>query len=151
MKNIIKNSLVLVVLFSTFLASANSSLKIYHDEVKTTLTLSDVKLGSEIFVKDTYGSVLYSETIKSSGNYTKSFNLTELPDGSYFFEIDKDLEINIIHFTVKEAIVAFDEENKTSIFKPFVKSEENKVSITKLSLDKKPLEITSILKVMVQN
>lgn len=141
MKNILKKSLVLVVLFSTFLANANSSLKIYNDDTKTTITVNNVKQGNELFVKDTQGITLYSETIKNSGDYIKSFNLTKLPDGDYFFEIDKRLEVKIMHFTVLESVVSFEKDNETIVFKPLVTSDENLVSVSKLSLNKQPLEI----------
>jgi len=141
MKNIIKNSLVLVVLFSTFLANANSSLIVYNDDFKTTITLNNLKQGNEILVKDAHGSILYSETIEVSGDYIKIFDLTKLPNGAYFFEIDKGIEIKMIHFTVKEAVVTFEKENEKVIFKPYVTSDENLVSVSKLSLNEQPLEI----------
>lgn len=141
MKNIMKNSLVLVVLFSTFLANANSFSKVYDDGSNTTITLSNLKQGNEIFVKDADGSTLYSETIKVSGDYIKNFDLTKLPNGNYYFEINKGLEIKMIHFTVEEAVAVFEKENETVIFKPFVTSDENLVSVSKLSLNEQPLEI----------
>ena len=136
-----KNSLVLVVLFSTFLAIANSLSKVYVDGSNTTITLSNLKQGNEIFVKDADGSTLYSETIKVSGDYIKNFDLSKLPNGNYYFEINKGLEIKMIHFTVEEAVAVFEKENETVIFKPFVTSDENLVSVSKLSLNEQPLEI----------
>lgn len=143
MKNIIKNSLVVVVvvLLSTLFANANSSLSIYNDEAKTTLKVRNVKQGNEIFVKDAFNNTLYSETIENSGVYTKNFDLTKLPDGAYYFEIEKALEIRTIHFTVQTALVEFNEENDSSIFKPFITLDEYKVTVSKLSLNKQPLEV----------
>ena len=141
MKNLIKNSLVIVVLFTALLGNANSSLKISKDETRTTLTLKNVKRGNELSIKDMYGVILYKELIQNSGNYIKGFDLTALPDGSYFFELDKGLEIKTIPFAVDSNIVEFDKEMESIFFKPFVRSEENKVYVSKLSLNKQPLEI----------
>ena len=141
MKNLIKNSLVIVVLFTTLLGNANTSLTNSKDDTRTTLTLKDVKQGNELSIKDTYGVILYREMIQNSGNYIKGFDLTALPDGSYFFELDKGLEIKTIPFTVESTKVEFDKEMETTFFKPFVRSKENKVYVSKLSLNKQPLEI----------
>ena len=119
MKNLFKNSLVIVVLFTALLGNANSSLTNSKDDTRTTLTFKDVKLGNVLSVKDAFGVILYKEKMKNSGNYEKGFDLTELPDGNYFFELDKGLEIKIIPFTV----------------------ESNLVYVSKLSLNKEPLEI----------
>ena len=141
MKNLIKNSLVIVVLFTTLLGNANSSLKNSNDEAKTTLTLKNVKRGNELSVKDAYGIILYKETIQNSGNYIKGFDLTALPDGNYFFELDKRLEIKTIPFTVQATVVKFEKEMESVFHKPFVRSEANLVYVSKLSLYKQPLEI----------
>ena len=141
MKNLIKNSLVIVVLFTALLGNANSSLKISKDDTRTTLTLKDVKRGNELSIKDAYGIILYKEMIQNSGNYIKGFDLTALPDGSYFFELDKGLEIKTIPFTVESTKVEFEKEMETTFHKPFVRSKENKVYVSKLSLEKQPLEI----------
>ena len=141
MKNLIKNSLVMVVLFTTLLGNANSSLKNSKDDTKTTLTLKDVKRGNKLSIKDAFGIVLYKEMIENSGNYIKGFDLTKLPDGAYFFELDKGLEIKTIPFKVEATIVKFEKEMETVIYKPFVRSEENLVYVSKLSLNKQPLKI----------
>lgn len=141
MKNFIKNSLVLVVLFTTLLGNANSSLKISIDETRTTLTLKDVKQGNELSIKDAYGIILYKELIQKSGNYVKGFDLTKLPNGSYFFELNKGLEIKTIPFTVESTVVHFDKEKATTFYKPVVKSVENKIYVSKLSLNKQLLEV----------
>ena len=141
MKNLFKNSLVIVVLFTALLGNANSSLTNSKDDTRTTLTFKDVKLGNVLSVKDAFGVILYKEKMKNSGNYEKGFDLTELPDGNYFFELDKGLEIKIIPFTVESNVVNFKKEAETTVFKPIVKSHSNLVYVSKLSLNKEPLEI----------
>ena len=141
MKNLIKNSLVIVVLFTTLLGNANSSLKNSKDDTRTTLTLKDVKRGNELYVKDAYGIILYKEMIQNTGNYVKGFDLTTLPNGEYFFELDKGLEIKTIPFTVKSGVVDFEKDKETIVFKPFIRSNKNIIYVSKLSLNKQPLEI----------
>lgn len=141
MKNLIKNSLVIVVLFTALLGNANSSLKNLNDAKTTTLTLTNVKRGNELIIKDNYGVILYKELIQKSGKYIKGFDLTALPDGNYFFELDQGLEIKTIPFSVKATAVEFEKEKESVIYRPYVWSKENLVFISKLSLNKQPLKI----------
>ncbi|MBT8260309.1 MAG: hypothetical protein KJN82_03275 [Bacteroidia bacterium] len=95
MKRIIKNSLLIVVFLTTMFGNANEAfiLTKLRDNKTTMLTLLEVKEGSSLLIKDKSGVVLYREKIKSSGIYTKGFDFTSLPEGNYFFELDKDFEI----------------------------------------------------------
>ncbi|WP_452230676.1 hypothetical protein [Lacinutrix sp. MEBiC02404] len=141
MKKLMKSTLVLVVLFTTLLANANAPLNSLKDAKRTTLTLNDVKKGDELLIKNTYGIILYNEFIQNSGDYTKGFDLTELPNGDYFFELNKDFKIVIIPFQVSNNIVVFKKEKESIIFKPHVRNKKNKVYISKLSLNQEPLDI----------
>ncbi len=141
MRKFIKNTLVIVVLFTALLANANAPLTHLKDARKTTLTLNNVKQGDILLIKNTYDVVMYKEKIKTSGSYIKGFDLTDLPKGDYFFELNKDSEIKIIPFYVSNNTVAYKTGKESIIFKPSIKSIENKVYISKLSLNQKPLDI----------
>lgn len=149
MKYLIKKSLVLVVLFTTLLANANeiSSLRNLNDDKTTMLTLGNVKQGNQLLIKDSYGVILYKENIDKSGNYVKGFDLTSLPNGKYFFELDKELEINIIPFTVKSGNVSFNKEKESIIYKPYAFVTNNMLYVNKLSLKSDPLTV----KIFYQN
>lgn len=130
-------------MLTVIIGNANeiSSLKVEGDLKKTALTIKNVKEGDLLSIKNNKGIIVYKELIQSSGTYKKGFDLTELPDGNYSFEIDKDLEIKIIPFTVKNNQVAFDKNKETVIYKPYVKEKNNLVFITKLALNLQPLKI----------
>ncbi|MFD2542811.1 hypothetical protein ACFSSB_10825 [Lacinutrix gracilariae] len=151
MKNLMKNTLVIVVLFTALLANANTSLNTLNDVRKTVLTLNDVKQGDELLIKNVYGIILYKETIKNSGSYNKGFDLTELPKGDYFFELNKDFQIKIIPFKVSNHVVVFNNNKETTIFKPSIRNKENKVYINKLSLNLEPLEVSVYYEDAVSN
>ena len=146
MKNVIKHSkkgILIVTLFATLLSFANeaSFYKIKNDTKRTSLTLSNVKEGNLLSIKDANGVILYKESIQSTGTYRKGFDLTTLPDGGYFFEIDKDLEIETIPFTVNANKVVFNKEEGVTIFKPYVRQKEDIVYITKLNLNLERVKI----------
>ena len=146
MKNVIKHSkkgFLMVTLFATLLSFANeaSFFKIKNDAKRTSLTLSNVKEGNLLSIKDDNGVILYKELIQTTGNYTKGFDLTALPDGSYIFEVDKDLEIKTIPFSVKSNTVLFNKEEEKTIFKPSIKVDDDLVYVTKLALNGESLVI----------
>ena len=134
MKQVIKNSLVLVVLFATMISYANEIVTNENDET-TSVTLNNVTEGSVLSIKDVDGLILYKETIQVSGDYSKKFDLTSLPDGNYIFELDKDFEIKSIPFNVKRNIVDLNIENKSVVFKPAMVFENGMLRIQKTILN----------------
>ncbi|MBJ2173764.1 hypothetical protein JBL43_05920 [Aureibaculum sp. A20] len=134
MKQIIKNSIVLVVLCTTMFSYASEIVTNENDDA-TKVTLNDVTEGSVLSIKDVHGLILYKETIKVSGDYSKKFDLTSLPDGTYIFELDKDFEIKSIPFNVKRNVVNLNDENQTVIFKPAMVLENNMLRIQKTILN----------------
>ena len=143
MKKVIKTNVLMVAMFTIMISNANASnfIPLKKEFKETVLTLNNVKKGHQLLIKDLNGLVLYKEFIQDSGSYYKGFDLTSLPNGAYYFELYKDLEIQIIPFKVTYSEVVFDKKNETSIFKPSVRLKNNKVFISKLSLDLKPFEI----------
>ena len=146
MKNVIKHSkkgILMVTLFATMLSFANevSFYSIKNDAGRTSLTLNHVKEGNLLSIKDNKGVILFKEFMEKTGTYKKGFDLTALPNGSYIFELDKDMEITIIPFTVMSKSVLFNKELEKTIFKPYANIKGNVVYVTKLSLNKEPLKI----------
>lgn len=143
MKKVIKNSILLGVMFTTMLSNATEipSFIVKENLKKTVLTIYNVKKGNQLLIKDTNGIVIYREFILETGSYSKGFDLTTLPNGNYFFELEKDMEIKTIPFSVSANEVSFDKDNEISIFKPVVRSKENLVYISKLALSEESLSV----------
>lgn len=146
MKNVIKNSkkgILMVTMFATLLSFANetSFFTIKNDVKKTALTLKNVKAGNLLSIIDDNGVILYKEIIQKTGIYSKGFDLTTFPDGAYFFELNKDLEINTIPFSVKSNTVIFNKEKGKTIFKPYFRVNQDVVYISKLTLNESPLTV----------
>ncbi|WP_136482517.1 hypothetical protein [Cognatitamlana onchidii] len=145
MKRIISNTkkaFLMVALFATIMGFANDAKILIDNKTKTTaLVLEDVKKGNQIYIKDNNGFVLYKELIETNGIYKKGFDLNNLPDGTYIFEVEKDLEINTIPFTVKANHVVFNEEQESTIFKPHTRQEDDLVFISKLASSAESISI----------
>lgn len=143
MKKVIKKSLFMVVLFSAIISYAGDFSKIENDKKEniTNVSFSNLKQGSVLIIKDLNGVLLYKELIEKSGDYSKGFDLTALPNGKYYFELDKVTEIKIVPFQVKSNIVAFNKEKEQLIVKPYIEKNGNMIVISKMTLNKKPINI----------
>jgi len=144
MKTVIRKSLVLVVLFLATTVSYGNEISGNTNDgkgVTTNLTFNDVTKGSVLLIKDNYGLTLYKELIEKSGKYTKGFDLTSLPNGDYYFELNKDVEITVLPFKVRESVVTFDKTREVKSFKPVVWLNNDKVFISKIVFEDEFLEI----------
>ena len=142
MKKLTKKSVLIVGLFASMLTFANSevsSIKENEPNV-TSINFKKVMPGSKLTIKDRDGIVLYKESIVKKGDYSKGFDLTSLPNGDYYFELDSEMEIVIIPFNVVSNQVMFKKEEKSIIFKPFVRVKNDMVFVSRVSNEESPLE-----------
>lgn len=141
MKKLTKKSLLLLGLFATMFSYANGypEVKSKKESKVTSLSFEKVEKGSMLSIKDEKGIVLYKEPIVKSGEYSKGFDLTSLPNGDYYFELDKELEILIIPFNVVSNQVAFEKDEKSRIFKPYIRVKDDLVYVSRVSLDESPI------------
>jgi hypothetical protein len=143
MKNLVKKSLVVLGLFTSLMSYANAgSEMIKEKELKVTnMSFKSVKQGSKLTIKDSYGLVLYKESISKTGNYSKGFDLTALPNGDYYFELESELKIVLIPFNVALNEVNFIKEEKNTIYKPVVRVKDEMVYLSRSSIDENPINV----------
>ena len=143
MKRLVKTSLVIVVMFAAMVSYANEFPLLTKERAKfvKNITFENVKKGSLLIIKDSNEMILYKEFIEKSGTYSKGFDLTVLPNGNYYFELDKQVEIRVKPFMVKDSIVEFKKDEEYKIFKPVVYLKQDKVYISKFTFDNEVLDI----------
>jgi hypothetical protein len=141
MKKRIKNIAFVVAMLTSMMSYANTSYSLNTEKASTILTLTNVKKGHELLIKDTNLLVLYRESITKSGTYSKGFDLTALPDGDYYFELEKDVKIEITPFTVLLNQVTFVKEKEVTIYKPIVRIVDNKLFVSRLSFESQPMKV----------
>ena len=107
----------------------------------TTFWSINAKRGHQILIKNENGSVIHRETVERNGNYMQRFDLANLDDGLYTIELDKDFEIVVKPFKIVSNEVIFMEAAQTTLFKPVVRAEKNKLMISQLALNKETLKI----------
>ena len=145
MKNLIlyiKRSALLITALSTLLSNATETSTFKDNIKKTALTLSNVKPGDLLTIQDTNGVTLYKELIEIEGTYKKGFDLTSLPNGDYFFELQKAFEVQTIPFTVNNKLVVFNKAEKSTTFLPYTRLKNNMLFVTKLTPNNEALKIS---------
>ncbi|MFB1040483.1 MAG: DUF3244 domain-containing protein [Polaribacter sp.] len=143
MKTIIKKYLVAVLMFGTFINYAtekNISTTIDGKKVKVEFTA--VRKGQVLSIKNANNIVMYSDVIEMAGNYARTFDLTNLENGKYTAELEKDFETIIKPFLVANGLVTFTPEENKTIFKPVIRTQDNLLLISKISLEDQPVKIT---------
>ena len=142
MKKLTKKGLIACALSVSLLGFANDLKHPIKEKEPTVTSLSFAKVskGSTLLIKDFNGLVLYKEAIQKTGEYSKGFDLTSLPNGEYFFELDTEMEIVVIPFDVESSEVNFRKEDKSTIFKPMVRVKDDKVFVSRTSFESAPME-----------
>lgn len=139
MKNLRKSVLIVVMSLMSLSGFAGNGSGSKEPNV-TRVSFERVKKGTLLLIKDEQGLVLYKEAIAQAGKYSKGFDLTSLPDGTYFFELDSEMEIIVIPFEVASSEVIFKKEEKSTIFKPVVRVKDDLVFLSRVSSDAVPME-----------
>ena len=129
-------------MFGTLIGYATEGKNTIDLKAKKTVKVefNNVKKGQTLTIKDNTGLVVYNNKIKSTGDYSKTFDFSALNEGTYSAELNKDFEIIVKHFYVKNGLVTFLNDNK-KVFKPVVRNEGNLVYLSKLAFNKQPLNV----------
>jgi len=142
MKNLIKKSVLMAMLMIALVSNAsekNVSLKIISHESKVVqLILNSHDGSSEVFIKDKKGFQLYKVLIKDK-EFLKNFDLSELPDGEYYFEINSQTKIVTKPFSVASNTLEFSKE--TIVFKPIVRFKNDIIYLSKFTLHNETLDV----------
>lgn len=135
-----KTRVVLVALMLGTLTSFAKNSELGVKKIK--IAFNDVKKGHELTIKNNEGVILHSEEVERKGDLVKVFDFSKLENGNYTLELEKDFEIIIKSIKVNNDTIFFDKTSKIMIFKPVVRTKNNLLMISKVSFDKKPLDVT---------
>lgn len=134
MKTVFKKILVLAITLGSLTGYANA---------KTDIIPSSklVSKGDHISVSDAAGVVLYSGSINYNGNIQNLYDFSQLQDGIYTVEVNKDFEIDVNSVKVKANKVTFIETTSKKIFKPVFRLNDSQLIISKLAMDSNEMDI----------
>ncbi|MBR9845113.1 MAG: hypothetical protein GYB35_02910 [Algicola sp.] len=142
MKTLKKMTLVVILLITT-LSYAEKKEKNKANTYSKSIMVEFVnaRKGQKLFVKDEFGIILHSETVKSSGDLSKSFDLKQLKDGKYTVELEKEYEIIIKPFEIKNDVLTFIQDKETKIFKPLVRHKKDRLLVSQLTFASEPVKV----------
>lgn len=142
MKTIKRVVLVVVLMLGTFTNYAkNRELSNVLNAKKVTVEFKDAKKGHQLKIKDEYGIILYSENVTKKGNLIKTFDFSKLNNGNYTLELNKDFQIEIKSVTISNGKVFLNQVSNKVINKPVIRSEKNRLMISKITFDEKPMHV----------
>ena len=142
MRTTIKKTMVLVLIFVTFISSAieNSKSNKLVSVKRVKVEFRNVKKGQTFIIKNENKIIVHKQKIVKLGTFSKVFDLTNLKDGIYTSEVEKDFEISIKKFSVSNGYVTFIKEESKKIFKHLIRLKGDLLLISKVSF-KEPLNI----------
>jgi len=133
-------------MFGALTGYANENTKPTDVDDNVKIIFKSVKKGQALTIANEYGQTIYKEKIKSSGNYSRIFNLKNLEDGLYTTELNKDFESVITKIKVVNGKATFLKNNEKIIFKPVIRKEGDCILISKIDFNKAPLKISLYFK-----
>jgi len=139
-----KQILVVALMLGTLIGYAKDNAKTTFDNVddNVKIVFKSVKRGQALTIQNESGQVLYKTKIRNTGNYSQTFDFTNLEDGLYTTELKKDSESVIRKIMVINGKVSFLNTKEIKIYKPTIRTEENLVMISKIAFSKAPLYVS---------
>ena len=143
MKTKMKKIIVVALMFGTLIGYANEHTNNNDLEAKKTVKVKfkKKKKGQTLSIKNDQGVTVYNNEIKNSGTYSKTFDFSALEDGIYAAELNKDFEIVIKQFYVKNGLVTFLNNKNEKVFKPVIRAEKHLLYVSKIDFNNQPLKI----------
>ena len=140
MKTKMKSILLVALTLTTLISYANNDT---DTKAKKTVKVEfkNVKKGQTLSIKNENGLKVYTQEINVAGNFSRTFDFSALEDGIYAAELNKDFEIIIKEFYVKNGLVTFLSNSNAKLFKPVIRNQENLIHVSKLAFNKEPLNV----------
>lgn len=141
MKTIIKKSAIVALMLGTLNSYATGTTLVEKNVTEGKVELVNVRKGQHLYIKNSEGKILYKTRIEKNGDFTQNFDFTSFKNGYYTLEVNKDFQIEVTPFTIISGKATFYKKEEKVIFKPVIRTEAEKVMISKLDFDSNPLKI----------
>lgn len=139
MKREAKKYMLLAITLFTILSHAAETP--FYETKSGLVAFEKTAYRNQLFIRNSQGIILYKKVIEKSESYDTEFDLTELLDGNYTFELEKGLQIKITPFVIVLDKVVFFKEKQTVIHKPIIRVKENTITLSRLSLTSESLAL----------
>lgn len=140
MKKIVRSIAMVAIMFASATNMANEP-KLRAETTSKSLVLELDAQSTKTSVKflDSEGEVIYFDTNPDSETYIKKFDLSTLPEGTYFIEIENDLKELVYTINIDTENIGIGEKHES--LKPVFRKQGDKVLLNLLNLNKENVEI----------
>jgi len=141
MKKVVRSIAVVALMFvATTGAAKEPKLSLSPNQEKSlNFEMDTITEETLVSIVDTNGDIIYTEKIVPGSIYSKKFDLKNLPQGSYFLEVEGPLKEIIFGFSVDESKI--DITGRTENPKPVFRKKEGRVFLNLLNLEKETVKI----------
>ena len=143
MNRLVKVGFVLAAMLAAFSAYSSDLFRFTKGNTQnpTQLKFEHVDSGTVICIKDSNDFLLYREVVQSTGAYSKRFDMSKLPDASYYVELENKTGIEILPFVVQNNKVEFSENEMVKFSKPQLELKNGRVYLSNLPEGDKALKV----------
>jgi hypothetical protein len=143
MKKILKLSLVLVVLTTMNVHAGNLDFTLgVKKEQGKMVTFAIEKMNKiNLSIYDAEGKIIQSEKVDSQKDFNRTYDLKELPEGTYFLETESDTKISRYEILVAAASASLSTNPVSEVYKPIFVNKKGLVCVSFLNLEKSPVSI----------
>jgi hypothetical protein len=95
----------------------------------------------DLSIYDAEGKMIHSEMVDSKKNVSRTYDLKDLPDGTYFLQAESELKISKYKISVIGTAATLSENAISEVYKPVFVDKKGLVALNILNLDKSPVNI----------
>lgn len=140
MKNVMKFGVALMLLTasSMFANVADFSIRAKGGKM-VNVTTGDAKVHMSIYTADK--ELLFEEDFKGTKNTSRTYDLKDFPDGTYYMEAETSAKITRYAIKISNGIAFVADNAIAETYKPVLSQENGKVTVNIPNADKKPVQI----------
>lgn len=141
MKKIVRTIATVALMFVVATSTAKEPTLTVTPNAEKSLTFAMDATSEQtmISIVDLEGAVIYSNKVIAEAAYSKKFNLSNLPDGSYVLKVEGTLKVTTFEFDIYNSKVLI-EERKENV-KPVFRNIGEKVYLNFLNLEKEEVKV----------
>ncbi|SMD07337.1 T9SS type A sorting domain-containing protein [Pedobacter africanus] len=144
MKNLLKIGIAAFLVFNFSALQAKDidfSVKVKNVNEKSVAFLIDGPQVIDLSIYSANGDLLYTQNIKTKNTSTRTYNLRELPDGTYTFKLVSELKAAEYKVIIENAQAKVSEPVVEERFKPVLTREEGVITLDLKNAPAGPVEV----------
>lgn len=144
MKNIIKTTILSTALFASASLFAGDAKVVALNKKAVNVTVNNISETLSIRLFDNYGKNIYANHFKNDLNYASTYDLSSLPSGVYYLEVEDGSTYQKFEVTVSPIKVEVTKLAEEKVFEPSVRIKENLLFVNMFSLNRERSALVNV-------